>query len=131
MMTPTEKKMVLDRLDKFEEVQKKHEERIAHTLELSQATASVVAEMEGRMATFEPILAGIDGKLTELLEEKRMKQVADDAIRSTPFAKFMADLKKKLREALVLMISGFMVAVVVGLFFLLLKSGAFKALGWG
>ncbi len=83
------------------------------------------------MSSFEPVLAGIDSKLNELLQEKRDKEIIDNAIKSTPGAQFIEKLKKKLIEVVIIMISGFLVASVVGIFILLFKSGAFKSLGWG
>lgn len=130
-MTPTEKRLILDRLEKFEETQDEHEKRLSHVETTGVATAELVADMESRMTAFEPVLAGMDRKLTILVREKEDRETAENAIRATPFAKFVSDLKKSLGQAMVLMISGFVVAAVVGLFLLLLKSGAFKALGWG
>lgn len=130
-MTPTEKKLVIDRLDKLDSIQEDHARKLANHETIIAAATEVVETMEARMTAFEPVLAGIDSKLNELLKEKREKEIADNAVKSTPAAQFMEQLKKRLMETAVLMISGFVVAVVVGLFFLLLKNGAFKGLGWG
>lgn len=130
-MTPIEKKLFMDRLDEADRIQEAHSKRLTDQETTIAATATIVADLEERMSAFEPVLAGIDGKLNQLLDEKREKQIAEDAIKSTPFAKMVADLKKKLGETLVLLICSFVVAAIVGLFFLLLKSGAFKGLGWG
>lgn len=130
-MTPTEKKLILDRLDKFEEEQKKHEGQIAHTLTLAQATAQVVEDMEERMSAFEPVLAGIDTGVKALLKEKENKEIIAAAIKATPSAQFMSKLKAQLMNTVVLLISGAVVATVIGIVVLLFKNGAFKALGWG
>ncbi len=130
-MTLTEKKLILDHLEEIDKIQEKYEQRLNDQEIAVQSTIEAVASMEQRMSSFEPVLAGIDGKLNELLKEKREKEIVDAAIKSTPGAQFVAKLKVKLIETLILMISGFLVAAVVGIFILLFKAGAFKALGWG
>lgn len=130
-MTPTEKKLLLDRLEEFERIQEAHANRLADQETTITAMVETVAAMEERMSAFEPALAGINGKLDELLTEKREKALVAAAIEATPAAQFMTKLKAQLMNAVVLLISGFVVAFAIGIVVLLFKNGAFKALGWG